>query len=571
MTYLKNKAFLSKLKNNIPIYLTIFLPYLMSKIINHEKRVYIISALLLFLILLLYRKKDLLADLYVKFFSKLENINIYFIYMGLLIFTFITQNVYLDYETVSWDIPSYLVASLPIGDGYLPYEIQWESKGPVLMYVYYFLILISGKSYIIFRLINDFILFVISIFLFKSVYRISNKNNVTSSMSSILFLSLFSDPQYISEYSELYILLLLSITTYLYIKEKFSDKNILMIPLLISLTSLINQVAILFIIPYFILMYRNNLFHKRSFIRFAIGLLFPQVIIVSIYFLNNEFNILIANYFLIPLGYTSSGEVNSINELRIWLREYFYFNKFLYFSIFTLLSLEILRITKQFKFNSFFNIVHLNFVISLTIYLLGNHGYTHHLMYFVYFSMFFIANVKINNTYFVLFAFLLISSSSIFVKSFNKSYENLSNIAEIQENYPVYKLSQEIERQFEDDYDILALEYVLVLFYLDKPNYSYIVHPTNHFEEYIEQPLIQFDKIKKNNVEQLLLQKPEVIICNSMRIHKGVPTDNINFKCDYEHYQNEYSQIETTVYRKNKKVEYYFDPYKNMNVFIKKG
>lgn len=571
MTYLKNKAFLSKFKNNIPIYLTIFLPYLMSKIINHEKRVYIISALLLFLILLLYRKKELLDDLYVKFFSKLENINIYFIYMGLLIFTFITQNVYLDYETVSWDIPSYLVASLPIGDGYLPYEIQWESKGPVLMYVYYFLILISGKSYIIFRLINDFILFVISIFLFKSVYSISNKNKVTSSMSSILFLSLFSDPQYISEYSELYILLLLSITTYLYIKEKFSDKNILMIPLLISLTSLINQVAILFIIPYFILMYRNNLFNKRSFIRFAIGLLFPQVIIVSIYFLNNEFNILIANYFLIPLGYTNSGEVNSINELRIWLREYFYFNKFLYFSIFTLLSLEILRITKQLKFNSFFNIVHLNFVISLTIYLLGNHGYTHHLMYFVYFSMFFIANLKINNTYFVLFAFLLISSSSIFVKSFNKSYENLSNIAEIQENYPVYKLSQEIERQFENDYDILALEYVLVLFYLDKPNYSYIVHPTNHFEEYIEQPLIQFDKIKKNNVEQLLLQKPDVIICNSMRIHRGVPTDNTNFKCDYEHYQNEYNQIETTIYRKNIKVEYYFDPYKNMNVFIKKG
>ena len=55
-----------------------------------------------------------------------------------------------------------------------------------------------------------------------------------------------------------------------------------------------------------------------------------------------------------------------------------------------------------------------------------------------------------------------------------------------------------------------------------------------------------------------------------MRIHRGVPTDNTNFKCDYEHYQNEYNQIETTVYRKNIKVEYYFDPYKNMNVFIKK-
>ena len=571
MTYLKNKAFLSKFKNNSLIFVIIFFPYLISKIINHEKLVYIVSTFLLFLLFLLFRKNGLAAERYIKLFKNLETINIYFLYLGLLIFTIITQNVYLDYETISWDIPSYLVASLPIGDGYLPYETQWESKGPVLMYIYYFLISISGKSYIIFRLVNDFILFMISIFLFKSVYKISNKNKVTSSMSSVLFLSLFSDPQYVSEYSELYILLFLSIATYLYIRDEFSYRNLFLIPLLISVTSLINQVAVLFILPYFIIIYKNNLLNKNTIRRFSFGLFLPQLIILSIYIVNNEYGVLIANYFLIPLGYTTSGDVNSFNELRIWLREYFYINKFLYFSIFTLLSLEIFRLTKSFKFDKFSNIVHLNFIISIIIYLLGNHGYTHHLMYFVYFSMFFVANIKFNNTYIVLFLFLLICSSSIFIKSFSKSYENLSNISSIQENYPIYKLSQEIDSQFKGEYNILALEYVLVLFYLDKPNYSYIVHPTNHFEEYIEGPLVQISKIENNNIEKLLLKEPDVIICNSMRIHRGVPTDNTDFKCDYEHYQKEYSQIETSVYRKDLKVEYYFDPYKNMNVFIKRG
>ena len=58
----------------------------------------------------------------------------------------ITQNLYLNYETITWDTASYLVASLPLQDGYLPYETQWESKGPLLTYIYYFLILLSNKS-----------------------------------------------------------------------------------------------------------------------------------------------------------------------------------------------------------------------------------------------------------------------------------------------------------------------------------------------------------------------------------------------------------------------------------------
>ena len=39
-------------------------------------------------------------------------------------------NITLNFEVISWDIPSYLVASQEINMGYLPLETQWESKVP---------------------------------------------------------------------------------------------------------------------------------------------------------------------------------------------------------------------------------------------------------------------------------------------------------------------------------------------------------------------------------------------------------------------------------------------------------
>ena len=51
------------------------------------------------------------------------------------LFVIITQNRFLNIETITWDISSYLVASNEIDKGFLPLETQWESKGP-LQYTY---------------------------------------------------------------------------------------------------------------------------------------------------------------------------------------------------------------------------------------------------------------------------------------------------------------------------------------------------------------------------------------------------------------------------------------------------
>ena len=49
------------------------------------------------------------------------------------------------------------------------------------------------------------------------------------------------------------------------------------------------------------------------------------------------------------------------------------------------------------------------------------------------------------------------------------------NLNEVYENYPLKQLSKDIDNNFKNDqYDILAMDYLLILYYLDKPNFSYI-------------------------------------------------------------------------------------------------
>ena len=95
---------------------------------------------------------------------------------------------------------------------------------------------------------------------------------------------------------------------------------------------------------------------------------------------------------------------------------------------------------------------------------------------------------------FLVVIIVFISTSITFSAFFNKSFSNLSNLNNLQQNYPLYQLSNKIDSYFEnDDYTVLAIDYVLVLHYLEKQNYAYIVHPTNHFEDYIENTLINLD------------------------------------------------------------------------------
>ena len=132
------------------------------------------------------------------YFKKSKKMHLIFI-LFITFLTIITQNYYLNYEQIDWDIPSYLVAASDILRGNLPLENQWESKGPIFFYLYSFMLILAGKNYVYFKILNDIILLFLSFIVFKIVSLKTNKNFIQSFLSSTLFILLFSLSSLISE------------------------------------------------------------------------------------------------------------------------------------------------------------------------------------------------------------------------------------------------------------------------------------------------------------------------------------------------------------------------------------
>lgn len=111
----------------------------------------------------------------------------------LLLITYLTQNAYINYESIDWDISSYLVASNNLSFDNLPYQNQWESKQPILYILYKFIIVFSKGNLVLFKLINDLIIFLISLMLFNLVKK-ELKSNYFSLLISSLYLVFMSTP-----------------------------------------------------------------------------------------------------------------------------------------------------------------------------------------------------------------------------------------------------------------------------------------------------------------------------------------------------------------------------------------
>ena len=473
-----------------------------------------------------------------------------------------------------------------LDNGSIPLETQWESKGPLTIYIYYFLSNLVGSNYVLFKLINDIILFV-STYIFLSKLNILDSNKNRNFLAGLFLLSAFSIQWFVSEFTEFYCLPLIAYANYLFLKkEKKYDKYI---GLCFGLSFLINQGSILFFIP---ILTRNLIENKtlkglaKKTFSFFFGLALPNILFVILYWNKNLLDIYIANYIHIPIGYTGEN-MSSFYELRVFLREIYNSNEFLYLVIVLLFSFFIVNSLKEnkFSFHKYLNLINLNILISIFYYFIAGHNFYHHLIYFIYFSSFLLIKISQNFQLKLLSLLIVLSSFSVLFNSLPSSYNNLINLRETYENYPLKRAAKIVDSYFvSQDYTVLALDFVLILHYLDKTNYSYIVHPTNHYQKYITDVLIDLDKIEENNIQNLLNNKPDVIICNTMSIDAGgrvmstdpntygndVKENEIHF-CDFSNFSSEYIQIDTEGIRKDPNLNYYYDPYKEMNIFIKKN
>jgi len=527
--------------------------------------------LVVYAVIVIYKHN---SQLKLNYFSNVKDQTV-----GLVLFILVIlfQNRLLNFEIISIDVPSYLVASQGVSFNSLPFENQWESKGPVFIYLYKLLITLSFKNLVFFKILNDCLLFLITYFTYKISSYIS-KNKLVAFMSALFFILVTSYEWYVTELTEIYCLVFLSIHYFVITKYELNNKVIFIASLLISFSSLINQSSAIFIIGLFVAIINNkkSLKDSRMLTYLFAGFGLPQIFFLLVYFFNGLLDVYLTNYIKIPFGYVSSGKFE-VYELIVWLRRYFQYSEFLYYSILAISIMFLISIlNKRFKFEKTLlnNLVYL--ILGFSIYVIAGHNYQHHLFYSIFFLSIFISQLDTDFSTVTIFVLLLISFTQIMSYSAQPSFNNLKNPIETQNNYPLKQLADEIDSLFKNqDYDVLAVDHVLLLYYLEKDNLNYIVHPYNNFEKYIVDALIDTDLLKTNENNHLsyyIELEPDIIICAPQTIVDGSPTKlgTDIFNCEITDYKKNYFKLDTEKYLNNPNREYYYDPYISIDVFIKK-
>ena len=550
----------------------IFLPFILNIFVNFQKRTTFITIIFLSIFLFIY--KEFFSDLSIYQKSNLVEkvtsnnlINLFFLFL----ITFITQNKYLHIETITWDVPSYLVASQEINRGFIPMETQWESKGPFFFYLYNLISNIAGGNLVYFKLLNDVILFVSSVLLYFS-FDSKHTSKSSALLGSLIFILITSHIWFVSELSELYCLIFISLSFLIYKRLSNQKYFFLFIGLCISFATLINQGTAIFIIPYSIIIFKGIKSKRpRQFLNFITGLIIPQSFFIILYWSKSLLELYISQYIQLPLNYVQSSSP-SLGEIFVIFRRYFDYDYFLYF-IFIVGGIFVIHEYFKNSNKSFLDIEFTSFMTGLLIYFIAGHSYQHHLFYTIFFFSALCVLIQSFNKKIFLIMLVVLSSFSIISKAAPTSIYNLLNISEIYERYPLKRLSSEIDSRLSvKDYDILALDHVLILYYLNKPNFSYIVHPSNHNEEYIVKELLRIERIKTNelnHVSYLIEKEPEVILCNSKIISNGEVKKIDFYNCAVDDYKKNYKRIDTSIYRYDENLNYYFDPYKEISLFIK--
>ncbi len=65
--------------------------------------------------------------------------------------------------------------------------------------------------------------------------------------------------------------------------------------------------------------------------------------------------------------------------------------------------------------------------------------------------------------------------------------------------------------------------------------------------------------------------EPDIILCSHIMIIKGIPTRNNEFNCEVSDYNKNFVKINTDKYRYDENLTLYYDPYKEIGLFLNQG
>lgn len=416
-----------------------------------------------------------------------------------------------NFETLDWDVNAFLVTSLELGRGNLPFENQYENKPPLLFAIFYLFTVISNKNLLIIKVLNDIIIFLIavqSIFLFTK-----NKASpkIFNFIPSIIFILFTSNIWFHPSYSEFLSLSCIT-SSYLIYKRSNNKNKFFIMGMLLSASSLINLGTTIFLICFGIIFFIYEDRKIKSIFNLFLGFGIIHLIFLSIYIIDGSLSEYLMAMVQIPISYGTTN-FSLTSSLTVFLSSFINYSLPIYILVLISISLFIHMILKIIKKKTFkFDNSELIFLIifGLIFFTLAGKGYYHHLIFLLYFlslSFIFFQNKSLKKGF--VFFILLITGFTIsqFVES---SLNNITNFLTLDEQYPMKRISNEIiSNNYEYD-EIFSTNYILILYYLDKPNISYIVHPALYDYEEITSVLIKNNKIKENEIIYQLDNMPKI-------------------------------------------------------------
>ena len=484
-----------------------------------------------------YRKIPILKN--IKIYNVIEKIPDFYIFNFLVVITIITQFYTINIETLSWDVNTYLVMGQDVARGNLPYEYQFDNKGPFFYFIYSLPARFS-KIYAV-KIFNDLILSILVCQMYLIAKRLRPSLYKIFHLIPPLYFSFYlSYPQGHSGMSEIYCLIFIAFGIIFALSPKPKSFQYLIIGFLFSVSYLLSPSVVLLISGISILIIIKILKQKRykQLFNFAIGALLPLLTIVVIYASNDLLFELIYTLFIFPVIYTTKDKSTDYFSFFEHLTEYLFLENYIGLGLITsfIFLLIIIFFPKNlktlmkfnevdFKENIFFLLVLLSIITFFNV----SVPWWHYLIYYFFFSSFillFIDSYKLKNG--ILFLILL-CSLNILPFMIRDGIKLISNSENIETSYPIYSDFIFISNNYEVE-SIVALNNQLILYYFNLPASNYMVHPSNYQKKSYMEGLTEAGLLKENELENLIkLGSSDLLICNPIYLEQCKDSDYYDY------------------------------------------
>jgi len=481
---------------------------------------YILFLILLFLI---FGTKKILSLKNFNILGFINNVPNVYIYGSLFSITMVTQFYTLNTETIDWDINTFLIMGQDILRGNLPYENQYDNKGP-LFYLLYSIPAASGKIYVA-KIFNDLALS----FLVITMYLLSTKLKPTLSKvyqltPPVYFLLYMSIPKGHPGYSEIYALLFISLGINSFLSPKPNKFKYFNTGLFFSISYLVTPSVVLLIsgvstlIIYKIL--KEKKFKQLGF--FTIGASLPLTMLIVVYAGRDLLYVMFYTLFIFPTIYTSYKTSESYLTFIDYLTEYIYLENYFSLGIISVLIFIFFIIDipkKLFKINK----LRLNWLIvfsltTLSIVNLFNVPYIKwiNLIYYFFFSSFILLFIKSNKLMNTALLLLLLCSLNLIPWIVRDNVKIISNFPNVEMNYQIYSDYNLLNNAYKIN-SIIALNNHLILYYFNLPGENYLVHPSNYQKESYLKGLSEAELLRENEISDLIINgESDLLICTQL-------------------------------------------------------